>query len=51
MYNETRFTMLVHSRPEIAEELLEEAEEEIRLRWRVYEALAQMPVNGRNGRA
>ena len=49
MYNATRFTMLLHSRPEIAEELLEEAEADIRFRWRIYEALAQMQLDGHNG--
>ncbi|MCS7351069.1 MAG: pyruvate:ferredoxin (flavodoxin) oxidoreductase [Anaerolineae bacterium] len=49
MYNETRFTVLLHSRPEIAEELLEEAEADIRFRWRIYEALAEMQLNGRSG--
>lgn len=49
VYNETRFTMLLHGRPQIAEELLEEAEADIRFRWRIYEALAQMPLNGWNG--
>jgi len=44
VYNETRYTMLVHSRPEVARALLELAERDVRARWRFYEHLANLPV-------
>ncbi len=44
VYNETRYTMLVHSRPEAAQTLLELAEQDVRARWRLYEYLANLPV-------
>jgi pyruvate-ferredoxin/flavodoxin oxidoreductase len=44
VYNETRYTMLVHSRPEAARALLELAERDVRARWRLYEYLANLPV-------
>jgi len=43
-YNETRYTMLVHSRPEAARTLLELAEKDVRARWRLYEYLANLSV-------
>jgi pyruvate-ferredoxin/flavodoxin oxidoreductase len=43
-YNETRYTMLVHSDPETAKRLLAEAEGDVRTRWRLYEQWAAMPV-------
>jgi len=44
IYNETRFTMLVHSDPEAAKQLLREAEKDVQDRWRKYEYLAnQLP--------
>jgi len=42
-YNETRFTMLTHSNPEAAKQLLEQAQAEVTARWRLYEHLAAMP--------
>jgi pyruvate-ferredoxin/flavodoxin oxidoreductase len=42
VYNETRYTMLVHSNPEAAKRLLAEAQNDVRLRWRFYEYLAAM---------
>ena len=39
-YNETRYTMLAHSHPEAAQRLLEEAQEDVRTRWRIYEQWA-----------
>jgi len=44
-YNETRYTMLAHSNPEAARRLLDEAQEDVRVRWRFYEHLAGLPVN------
>jgi pyruvate-ferredoxin/flavodoxin oxidoreductase len=44
-YNETRYTMLVHSNPEAAAELLKDAQEDVWARWRQYEHLATMQPN------
>jgi len=44
IYNETRYSMLRHSRPEAAKRLLEAAQEEVLRRWRQYEYLAAMQV-------
>lgn len=44
-YNETRYTMLVHSNPEAAEALLKEAQEDVWNRWRQYEHLATTQPN------
>ena len=49
IYNETRYTMLVKSNPEEAKRLLVLAEEDVKTRWKTYEYLASMPVNGANG--
>ena len=43
VYNESRYTMLVQSRPEVARELLQLAEQDVRDRWRLYETLAAAP--------
>jgi pyruvate-ferredoxin/flavodoxin oxidoreductase len=40
IYNETRYSMLKHSKPEAAERLLKEAQAEVQERWKVYEARA-----------
>jgi pyruvate-ferredoxin/flavodoxin oxidoreductase len=45
-YNETRYSMLAHSDPETARKLLEEAQSDVRARWRMYEHLAGLPVGG-----
>jgi pyruvate-ferredoxin/flavodoxin oxidoreductase len=45
-YNETRYTMLAHSDPGAAKELLALAQEDVLARWRFYEHLAAMPVSG-----
>jgi pyruvate-ferredoxin/flavodoxin oxidoreductase len=37
--------MLAHSNPEAARRLLDEAQEDVRARWRFYEHLAGLPVN------
>jgi pyruvate-ferredoxin/flavodoxin oxidoreductase len=42
IYNETRYTMLTHSQPEAAKELLIEAQEDVQKRWRLYEHMAAM---------
>ena len=47
IYNETRYTMLVHSDPEAAKRLLALAQEEVAKRWKLYEHLASMPGNGK----
>ncbi|MBK7929048.1 MAG: pyruvate:ferredoxin (flavodoxin) oxidoreductase [Bryobacterales bacterium] len=46
IYNETRYTMLVHSAPEEAKHLLELAKHDVEDRWKLYEYLAARPVNG-----
>jgi pyruvate-ferredoxin/flavodoxin oxidoreductase len=47
IYNETRYTMLAHSDPEAAKKLLQEAQEDVKNRWRVYENWAEMsPATG-----
>jgi pyruvate-ferredoxin/flavodoxin oxidoreductase len=40
IYKETRYNMLVHGNPEVAKELLKEAEHDVRARWKIYEQLA-----------
>ena len=44
-YNETRYTMLAHSRPEQAKRLLALAQEDVYQRWRLYEHWAALPVD------
>jgi pyruvate-ferredoxin/flavodoxin oxidoreductase len=46
VYNETRYTMLVKSNPDEAHRLLEEAQKDVLGRWKIYEHMANMPVNG-----
>ena len=46
IYNETRYTMLVHSKPEIARQMLAEAQADVMNRWRIYEQMAAMPGAG-----
>jgi pyruvate-ferredoxin/flavodoxin oxidoreductase len=48
-YNETRYTMLVHSQPEAARKLLLEAQDDVRKRWLMYELLASAGSQGENG--
>jgi pyruvate-ferredoxin/flavodoxin oxidoreductase len=45
-YREARYTMLTRSNPKLAAELLEEAQKDIDLQWRVYSARATMPGLG-----
>jgi len=42
IYNEGRYTMLVHSAPETAALLLTEAQKDVALRWKMYEHWAGM---------
>jgi pyruvate-ferredoxin/flavodoxin oxidoreductase len=46
IYNETRYTMLVRSEPEVARTLLAQAQQDVLSRWRLYEYLAAQPLNG-----
>ena len=46
IYNETRYTMLAHSDPEAAKRLLHEAQEDVKIRWRLYENWAGMSMAG-----
>ncbi len=46
IYNETRYSMLKHSNPEVAQELLKEAQHDVDERWKLYESWAAMPANG-----
>jgi pyruvate-ferredoxin/flavodoxin oxidoreductase len=46
IYNETRYTMLKISDPDAAKLLLQLEEEDVRNRWRVYQNMAAMPMNG-----
>jgi pyruvate-ferredoxin/flavodoxin oxidoreductase len=45
-YREARYTMLARSNPEVAEELLKEAQDDVERQWRVYSARASMPGRG-----
>ena len=47
IYNETRYNVLVRSNPDAAKHLLELAQEDVNKRWRFYEYLASMPVDGK----
>jgi pyruvate-ferredoxin/flavodoxin oxidoreductase len=49
IYKETRYNMLVHSSPEIAKELLKEAEQDVRERWKMYEQFAAAVPAGAAG--
>ena len=40
VYNETRYTMLAHSKPEAARALLEDAQQDVYTRWKMYEQWA-----------
>jgi len=43
IYNETRYTMLVRSRPDEAKRLLGEAQADVMNRWRLYDQMASAP--------
>ena len=46
IYNETRYKMLTLSKPEVAAQLLEEAQGDVIKKWRLYEQLAAMNYAG-----
>ncbi|WP_277877211.1 MULTISPECIES: hypothetical protein [Nostocaceae] len=41
MYQENRFKMLAKRKPEIAKQLLEQAQAEVDARWQMYQYLAE----------
>ena len=45
-YREARYTMLARGNPELAGELLKEAQDDVERQWRVYSARAAMPGRG-----
>ena len=45
-YNETRYRMLLQSNEQRAEELMQQAQQDVRRRWTQYKQLAEMQVNG-----
>ncbi len=42
IYNESRYTMLVNSNPEVAKTLLQSAQENVNDRWKLYQHMASM---------
>jgi pyruvate-ferredoxin/flavodoxin oxidoreductase len=46
IYREARYTMLARSNPELAAQLLKEAQDDVERQWRVYSARAAMPGRG-----
>jgi pyruvate-ferredoxin/flavodoxin oxidoreductase len=44
MYQENRFKMLAKSKPELAKNLLQQAQAEVNARWQLYEYLAARPI-------
>ncbi|RIK72287.1 hypothetical protein DCC62_20005, partial [candidate division KSB1 bacterium] len=47
LYMENRFKMLTKSRPEDAKRMLKEAQEDVDLRWKLYEHMAARGVESR----
>ena len=47
LYNETRYTALRQSHPEAAKQLLEQAQQDVTVRWKMYETWAGMGVTGK----
>ncbi len=45
IYNETRYTMLVNSDPDEAKKLLQQAQENVNERWKLYQHMAAMGVD------
>jgi pyruvate-ferredoxin/flavodoxin oxidoreductase len=45
-YREARYTMLARGNPELAEQLLKEAQDDVERTWRVYSGRAAMPGRG-----
>jgi pyruvate-ferredoxin/flavodoxin oxidoreductase len=50
-YNETRYTMLAHSKPQVSNDLLDGAQENIHTRWKIYEKMAEKTPVAPNGPA
>lgn len=50
-YNETRFTMLVHSNEEEAERLLRLSQEDVKSKWKILEQMANLNGNGTERKA
>jgi pyruvate-ferredoxin/flavodoxin oxidoreductase len=48
IYNETRYSMLIRSKPEEAKVLLHLAQEDVNSRWKMYEHWASMAADGTN---
>jgi pyruvate-ferredoxin/flavodoxin oxidoreductase len=46
IYKESRYTSLTSSHPDEAKHLLQAAKQDVLDRWKIYENLAKMPVNG-----
>ncbi len=46
IYNETRYTMLAKSNPDEAKRLLELAQDDVGMRWKLYEHMSHQPANG-----
>jgi pyruvate-ferredoxin/flavodoxin oxidoreductase len=46
IYNETRYKMLTQSDPEVAQQLLKLAQEDVNKKWKTYEQLAAVNANG-----
>ncbi|MFG6107358.1 pyruvate:ferredoxin (flavodoxin) oxidoreductase [Leptothoe sp. EHU-05/26/07-4] len=42
MYAENRFKMLVHSQPQVAKDLLQQAQQDVQTRWQLYQYLAAL---------
>ena len=49
IYNETRYKMLTLSQPELAKQLLAEAQNDVAMRWQLYSYLANMSCGTSNG--
>jgi pyruvate-ferredoxin/flavodoxin oxidoreductase len=47
LYNETRYTQLRQSHPEEAKKLLEEAQQDVAARWKMYETWAGIGADGK----
>ena len=46
IYKEIRYKMLTMSAPEVAKQLLREAEDDVQRTWRIYEFMATLPSDG-----
>jgi pyruvate-ferredoxin/flavodoxin oxidoreductase len=49
-YNETRYRMLLQSDERRAEALMKQAENDVESRWQLYQQMAAMNYNGKNGK-